>query len=84
MPDPACAGSVPLLFILGTAAAGLCLGLLGDAAVGRTLPHVAGRPTRAQKIATAVAAAALCALLAWRFGPAPELPAFILLAVMGI
>ena len=84
MPDPAFAGSVPLLFILGTAAAGLCLGLLGDAAVGRTLPHLAGRPTRAQKIATAVAAAALCALLAWRFGPAPELPAFILLAVMGI
>ncbi|WP_346959849.1 A24 family peptidase [uncultured Arthrobacter sp.] len=84
MPDPAFAGSVPLLFIAGAAAAGLFLGVLGDVVVGRILPHLAGRPTRAQKITTAVAAAALCALLAWRFGAGPELPAFIVLAVIGI
>ncbi len=84
MPDPALAGSAPLLFLTGIAAAGLGLGLLGDALVRRTLPELAGRPTPLQRTTTAVAAAALCALLAWRFGASPELPAFMFLAITGV
>lgn len=84
MPAPALAGSAALLFLAGAAIAGLCLGLLADAFVRHTLPHLAGRPGRMQRSTTAVAAAGLCSLLAWRFGPVPELPAFMLLAVIGV
>lgn len=84
MTDPALAGAAPLFFLGATAAAGLGLGLLGDAVVRRTLPMLAGRPTPLQRTATAAAAAALCALLAWRFGASPELPAFLFLAITGV
>lgn len=84
MPDPALAGSASPLFIAGIAAAGLCLGLLGDVLVRRTLPQLASSPSPAQRTTTAVATVMLCALLAWRFGPAPALPAFLLLAVAGV
>ena len=84
MPDPTVAGAAPLLFIAGIAAAGLCLGLLGDAVVRRALPALAGSPTPLQRTTTTAVAAALCALLAWRFGASPELPAFLLLAITGV
>ncbi|MCX6497435.1 MAG: A24 family peptidase [Arthrobacter sp.] len=84
MPNPALAGSAPLLFLAGIAALGLCLGLLGDVLVRRALPQLASSPSPAQRATTAVATVVLCALLAWRFGPAPALPAFLLLAVAGV
>ncbi|MGO4492123.1 prepilin peptidase, partial [Arthrobacter sp. 2YAF22_2] len=84
MPDPALAGSAPLLFLAGIAAIGLCLGLLGDVFVRRALPQLAPLPSPAQRATTAVATGVLCTLLAWRFGPAPALPAFLLLAVAGV
>jgi leader peptidase (prepilin peptidase)/N-methyltransferase len=84
VPDPAVAGSASLLFLAGVAAAGLCLGLLADVFVRRALPELGPGPTPAQRTATAVAAAVLCALLAWRFGASPELPAFMVLAVIGV
>ena len=84
MPDPAVAGAAPLLFVAAIAAAGLGLGWLVDALVRRALPELAGRPTRLQRSTAAAAAAALCALLAWRFGASPELPAFLFLAITGV
>jgi leader peptidase (prepilin peptidase)/N-methyltransferase len=84
VPDPALAGSASPLFIAGIAAVGLCLGLLGDALVRRTLPQLASSPSPAQRTTTAVASAALCALLAWRFGASPALPAFLFLAIIGV
>ena len=84
MPDPAVAGSASLLFLAVVAAAGLSLGLLADVFVRRALPELGLGPTPAQRTATAVAAAVLCALLAWRFGASPELPAFMVLAVIGV
>ncbi|WP_349627162.1 A24 family peptidase [Arthrobacter sp. C9C5] len=84
MPDPALAGSAPLLFLAGIAAGGLCLGLLADVVVRRTLPQLTPHPTLAGRTTAALAAAALCALLAWRFGASPELPAYIFLAVIGV
>lgn len=84
MPDPAVAGSASLLFLAVVAAAGLSLGLLADVFVRRALPELGPGPTPAQRTATSVAAAVLCALLAWRFGASPELPAFMVLAVIGV
>ncbi|MET3809529.1 A24 family peptidase [Arthrobacter sp. UYEF3] len=84
MPDPALAGSASPLFDAGIAVVGLCLGLLGDVLVRRTLPQLALRPSPALRTTTALAAAALCALLAWRFGASPDLPAFLFLAIVGV
>lgn len=84
VPDPALAGAAPLAFLAVIAAAGLGLGLLGDAVVRRTLPELAGRPTPLQRTTAAAAAAATCALLAWRFGASPELPAFMFLGITGV
>lgn len=84
MPDPAVAGSAPLLFLAGIAAAGLCLGLLADLVVMRALPQLTPGATPAQRTTTAAVTAGLCALLAWRFGVSPELPAFMVLAVIGV
>lgn len=84
MPDPAVAGSASLLFLAGVAAAGLCLSLLADVVVRRTLPALAPHPNPAQRTMAAVAAAVISALLAWRFGVSPELPAYMALVVIGI
>ncbi|MDQ0755524.1 A24 family peptidase [Arthrobacter sp. B3I4] len=84
MPDPALAGSASLLFLAGTAALGLCLALLGDVLIRRSLPRLTPHPSPAQRMTTSAAAALLCALLGWRFGLSPALPAFLVLAVGGV
>ena len=96
MSDPTAAGSIPLLleqptgpmagilFIAGVGLAGACLGLLAELLIRRTLPHLGAPLTVRMRITTAAATFALSALLAWRFGLAPELPAYILLAVAGV
>ena len=96
MSDPAAAGSVSLLFaqpagslsgllfIAGVGLAGACLSLLAELLIRRTLPRLGGPLTARTRITTAAATFALSALLAWRFGLAPELPAYILLAVAGV
>jgi leader peptidase (prepilin peptidase)/N-methyltransferase len=81
--EPA-AGSASLLFVLGIGVAGALLGLLAEIFVRRTLPQLAGSPTARMRSTTAAATFALSALLAWRFGIAPELAAYILLAVAGV
>ncbi|SFT42038.1 A24 family peptidase [Arthrobacter sp. ov118] len=84
MSDPAAAGPVSLLFVLEIGAAGTALGLLADLLVRRTLPHLGSPLTVRMRSTTAAATFALSALLAWRFGPSPELPAYVLLAVAGV
>lgn len=84
MSDPAAAGSAPLLFVLGIGVAGAALGLLAEVFVRRALPQLAGSPTLRMRITTAAAAFVLSALLAWRFGTAPELAAYVLLAFAGV
>ncbi len=81
--DPAAAGSAPALYIAGVALAGLCLGLLAEAAVRRTLPQLAGEGSTRVGITTAVATSILSALLAFRFGAVAELPAYLVLATAG-
>lgn len=80
----AAAGSVSLPFVLGIGAAGTALGLLADLLVRRTLPHLAGSPTARMRSTTAAISFSVSALLAWRFGLSPELPAYLLLAVAGV
>ncbi|SDL51380.1 A24 family peptidase [Arthrobacter sp. ok362] len=96
MSDPAAAGSVSLLlaqpagsltgvlFIAGVALAGAGLSLLAELFIRRTLPRLGGPLTVRMRITTAAATFALSALLAWRFGLSPGLPAYILLAVVGV
>jgi leader peptidase (prepilin peptidase)/N-methyltransferase len=82
--DTAAAGSASLLLIAGIGLAGACLGLLADAVVRRTLPQLAGAATARLGITTAAATFALSALLAWRFGSTPELPAYVVLGVFAV
>lgn len=82
--DTAAAGSASPLFIAGIGLAGMCLGLLADALVRRALPQLAGEPTIRLRITTAAVTFVLSALLAWRFGSAAELPAYVLLGIFAI
>ena len=97
MSDPAAAGPSPCCsqqpagsltgcscFIAGVGLAGACLALLAELLIRRTLPRLGGPLTVRMRITTAAATFALSALLAWRFGLSPELPAYVLLAVAGV
>ena len=84
MLDIAAAGSASPLFIAGVGFAGACLGLLADALVRRALPQLAGEATTRLRITTAAATFVLSALLAWRFGSAAELSAYVLLGIFAV
>src|SRR5207342_1215699 len=79
------AGSLSgLLFIAGVGCAGACLSLLAEFLIGRALPRLGGPLSIRTRITTAAATFTLSALLAWRFGPSPELLAYVVLAVAGV
>lgn len=84
MSDPAVSESVAALFVAAIGALGLGLGLLADFAVRRTLPHLAGTPSTLTRITTAAATFVVSGLLAWRFGPSPELAAYLMLGIAGV
>lgn len=96
MSDPAAAGTVSLLFaapagtlpgaffIAGVGFFGACLSLMAELLLRRTLPRIDGALTVRSRTTTAAATLALSSLLAWRFGPSPELPAYLALAVAGV
>jgi leader peptidase (prepilin peptidase)/N-methyltransferase len=82
--DTAAAGSVSPLYIAGVGLAGMCLGLLADTAIRRALPQLAGATSNRLKLTTAAVTFVLSALLAWRFGSAAELPAYVVLGVFAV
>lgn len=82
--DIAAAGSASPLFIAGVGFAGACLGLIADALVRRALPQLAGKATTRLRTTTAAVTFVLSALLAWRFGSAAELPAYVLLGIFAV
>ncbi|MET4093210.1 A24 family peptidase [Arthrobacter sp. UYCu712] len=84
MSDPAVSDSVAVLFVAAIGALGLGLGLLADFATRRALPDLAGGPSVRPRITTAAVTFVLSALLAWRFGPSPELAAYLVLGVAGV
>ncbi|MHA7222049.1 prepilin peptidase [Arthrobacter sp. RHLT1-20] len=84
MSDPVGTGSAAALFLAIVGAAGLCLGLLAERLIRRVLPQLAGARSLRPRITTAALTLVVSALLAWRFGPSPELAAYLVLAVAGV
>ena len=84
MNDFASAGSVAPLFAAGIGLLGLILAPLAELAISRLLPRLGALPSARVRITTAAVTAAACAAFALRFGADPALPAFILLAVLGV
>ncbi|GAA3282781.1 prepilin peptidase [Paenarthrobacter aurescens] len=71
-------------FPLIIALLGLLLSPAVELVISRTLPRLGGLPGIKVRITTAALTALLFGLLAWRFGFSPELPAFLLLALLGV
>ncbi|YCK83275.1 prepilin peptidase [Arthrobacter sp. D3-18] len=73
-----------LVFPLLVALLGLLLSPAIELVIARSLPRLGGPPALKVRITTAVVTALLFGSLAWRFGFSPELPAFLLLALLGV
>ena len=82
--DTAAASAVTPLFIAGIGLAGMGLGILAGLLTRSALPQLSGTPGRRPEIRAAAVTFVLSALLAWRFGAAAELPAYLVLAVVGV
>lgn len=80
----ASAGSTQPLFIAAVGLLGVALGLVAEQVIVRALPAPGGRPAAWVRTTTAVITGALSALLALRFGISWDLPAYIVLAVLGV
>lgn len=63
---------------------GLLTSPLAEVLITRSLPRLGGLPSLIIRITTAVATAALFALLTLRFGFSPTLPAYLLLGVLAV
>ncbi len=63
---------------------GLLTSPLAEVLIARCLPRLGGLPSPVIRITTAVATAALFALLTLRFGFSPTLPAYLLLAALAV
>ncbi|MGF6833164.1 leader peptidase (prepilin peptidase)/N-methyltransferase [Paenarthrobacter sp. TE4293] len=71
-------------FPLIIALAGLLLSWATEWLISSRLPRLGGLPILKVRITTAAVTALLFGLLAWRFGPSWELPAFLLLGILGV
>ncbi|WP_231938653.1 prepilin peptidase [Arthrobacter sp. B6] len=63
---------------------GLIVSPLAELLIARLLPRLGGLPAPHVRITAAAVTGALCTAFALRFGNDPVLPAFVLLAVMGV
>ncbi|MFE4834323.1 prepilin peptidase [Arthrobacter sp. NPDC056691] len=63
---------------------GILLSPLAELLIARTLPRLGGLPGARTRITTAALTGLLCAALALRFGTEWSLPAFLLLAILGV
>ncbi|KUM36140.1 prepilin peptidase [Arthrobacter sp. EpRS71] len=63
---------------------GLLLSPAAELVIARTLPRLGSTPAPQVRITTAAVTSLLFGLLAWRFGFSSELPAFLLLALLGV
>ena len=78
------AGSTQPLLIAAVGVMGAMLGLAAEWTIVRTMPRLGGTPSTWVRTTTAALTGAVSALFAWRFGISWELPAFIMLAVLGV
>ncbi|MCP8998428.1 A24 family peptidase [Pseudarthrobacter sp. RMG13] len=72
------------LFVAVIGLLGFILAPLAEMAIARLLPRLGGLPATRVRVTTAIITFVLCTAFAYRFGPDTALPAFILLAVMGV
>ncbi|MDR7157533.1 prepilin peptidase [Arthrobacter sp. BE255] len=78
------ASSAGPVWVAGAGLLGLILSPLAELLISRLLPRVGPMPGLSARITTAAITAALCAAFAFRFSANPGLPAFLLLAVLGV
>ncbi|MEJ1113112.1 prepilin peptidase [Paenarthrobacter sp. CCNWLY172] len=71
-------------FPLIIALAGLLLSPAAEWLISVRTPRLGGPPSPRVRITTAALTSLLFGLLAWRFGPSLDLPAFLLLALFGV
>ncbi|MDQ0619785.1 prepilin peptidase [Arthrobacter globiformis] len=84
MPSAGIAGSAGPLFAVTIGLLGILLSLLAERLIARTLPRLGGLPRVRTRITTAALTGVLCAALALRVGMDWALPAYLLLAVLGV
>lgn len=78
------AGSAGPLFVAAIGLLGFILATMSELVIARLLPRLGGLPATRVRVATAIITTVVCAAFAFRFGPDNALPAFILLAVLGV
>ncbi|MET4144913.1 prepilin peptidase [Arthrobacter sp. UYCo732] len=78
------AGSTAPLFVTGIGLLGLILSPVAEMLIAKLLPRIGGLPAARIRMTTAVVTGVLCAAFAVRFGAGAGLPAFVLLAVLGV
>lgn len=77
-------GEASLWFLMaGAAVLGLSLAPVAELLIAKALPRLGALPALPVRITTAAVTGAACAAFAFRFGAAPELPAFLIFAVLG-
>jgi len=72
------------LFAVAVGLLGILLSPLAELLIARTLPRLGGLPGARTRITTAALTGVLCGTLALRLGTEWSLPAFLLLAVLGV
>lgn len=76
--------SSSLLLVLGIGLVGCILSPITELLIAKLLPRLGGLPTIRTRITTAALTGLLCAAFAAHFGSTFSLPAFLLLAVLGV
>ncbi|MFC9350798.1 prepilin peptidase [Arthrobacter sp. NPDC057013] len=71
-------------FAVAVGLVGILLSPIAELLIARTLPRLGGLPGVRTRITTAALTGVLCGALALRFGMEWSLPAFLLLAVLGV
>ncbi|WP_407709785.1 prepilin peptidase [Arthrobacter nitrophenolicus] len=77
-------GSAGWLVVAGIGLLGIALSPVAEVLIAKLLPRLGGMPTPLTRITTAVITGFACAAFTFRFGIGAGLPAFILLAVLGV
>lgn len=72
------------LFVAVIGLLGFILAPVAELAIARLLPRLGGLPAGRVRLTTAMISGVLCAAFAFRFGADSALPAFVLLAILGI
>ena len=78
------AGSAVPLLVAGIGLLGLILSPAAEWLISKLLPRLGSLPAIRTRITTAIVTGVLCAAFAFRLGFEPGLPAFLLLAILGV